>query len=315
MNSERGSKTERLATDPIFKQMITTFFQGWEVDIETEVEVARLPRKIDAVVRVPARVLREMHSLTPFWYFLIHNVIEFKGLADALTIHGYYQILSRCYQYLVEHKVFAPDTTLTIVSARIPRTILSQPEIGFQQIADGYYFSDHRGLPVYLIVINELPIEPVNHSLLLFSSSRGKSQKIIEEIVKSGQGELIQYAYLLHPDITEEVAMANRLRLPRRNMELIAQYLGRDLVPFINPEELFSQLTPTQRLQGLSLEDRIDDLSDADRQALLQLWADEEGLSPVQRLQGLSLEDRIDDLSDADRQALRQLLDDRENDT
>ena len=314
MNGERGSETGQSATDPIFKEVITTFFQGWKVDIQTEVEVARLPRKIDAVVRVPTRSLHAIRYLTPFWYFLIHNVVEFKGLADPLTIMGYYRILSRCYQYLPEHKLLATDITLTIICARTPRTFLSLPEIGFKQIAEGYYFSDHRGLNVYLIAINELPIVPVNYSLLLFASSKEKSQKIIEEIVKSDRGELVQYAFLLHPDITKEVAMANRFRLPRRNMELIAEYLGPDLVPFINPEDLFRKSTPAQRVQGLSLKDRIDGLSDEERQALRQLWADEEGLTSAQRLQGLSLEDRIDGLSDEERQALRQLLDEQESD-
>ena len=80
--------------------------------------------------------------------------------------------------------------------------------------------------------------------------------------MKSEWTEHVQFSYLLHPDITEEVAMANRFRLPRRNMELIAQYLGRDLVPFISPEDLVHDLTPAQRLEGLS---------DEDRQALRQL--------------------------------------------
>ena len=102
-----------------------------------------------------------------------------------------------------------------------------------------------------------------------------KSQKIIEEIVKSGQGEYVQYAYLLRPKITEEIAMPNRFRLPRRNMELIAQYLGRDLLPFISNEDRVRDLTPTQRLQGLTLEDRLDGLSDEERQALLKLRADQ----------------------------------------
>ena len=271
MNGERGSETGQSATDPIFKEVITTFSQGWKVDIQTEVEVARLPRKIDAVVRVPIRALHAIRYLTPFWYFLVYNVVEFKGPADALTIHGYQQILSRCYQYLAEHKLRTSELTLTLVSARTPRTVLSDPDIRFKQIAEGYYFYDKGTLEVYLIATNELPIKPENYLLLLFASSKEKNQKIIEDIVKSERGELIQYAFLLHPDITEEVAMANRFRLPRRNMELIAQYLGRDLVPFINPEDLFRESTPAQRLQGLTLEDRIDDLSDEERQALRQL--------------------------------------------
>ena len=315
MNSEHGSETSRSATDPIFKEVITTFFQGWEVDIQTEVEVARLPRKIDAVVRVPIRALHAICYLTPFWYFLIHNVVEFKGPADALTIHGYQQILSRCYQYLAEHKLRTSEITLTIVSARTPRTVLSAPDIRFKQIAEGYYFYDNGTLKVYLIATNELPIKPENYSLLLFASSKEKSQKIIEEIVKSERGEFIQYAFLLHPEITEEVAMANRFRLPRRNMELIAQYLGRDLVPFISSEDRLRDLPLEDRLRDLPLEDRLHDLSDEDRRALLQLLADQERLTPAQRLQGLTLEDIHDALSDEERRALRQLLDGQESAT
>ena len=124
--------------------------------------------------------------------------------------------------------------------------------------------------------------------------------------MNSERGEYVQYAFLLHPEITEEVAMANRFRLPRRNMELIAQYLGRDLVPFISSED---------RLRDLPLEDRLHDLSDEDRRALLQLLADQERLTPAQRLQGLTLEDIHDALSDEERRALRQLLDGQESAT
>jgi hypothetical protein len=271
MNNERGSETGKSAIDPVFKQVITTLFQGWEINIQTEFEVSKLPLRIDAIIRVPTLALHAIRYLTPFWYFLLHNVLEFKGPGDRLTIKGYNRILGRSRLYLSDHNVTTSELTVTIICAGTPRTVLSQPEIGFQQIAEGYYFYDNGTLEVYLIATNELPIKPENYSLLLFASSKEKSRKIIEEIVKDEWLEHIQYAFLLNPDITEEVTMANRFRLPRRNMELIAQYLGRDLVPFINPEDLFRESTPAQRLQGLTLEDRIDDLSDEERQALRQL--------------------------------------------
>ena len=82
--------------------------------------------------------------------------------------------------------------------------------------------------------------------------------------------------------------MAKRRDRIEENLKILAEGLGPRLVPYINPEDLFRESTPEQRLQGLDVE---------------------------QRLQGLSLEDRINGLSDEERQVLRQLLDDQDNDT
>jgi hypothetical protein len=92
--------------------------------------------------------------------------------------------------------------TVTIICAQTPRKVLSQPDFGFQKIAKGYYLCNALGLKIYLIAINELPIEPMYYSLLLFASSKRKSQEMIEEIVKSSLVEYIPYAYRIHPKLT-----------------------------------------------------------------------------------------------------------------
>ena len=170
-----------------------------------------------------------------------------------MTINGYNQFLGRSRLYLSAHNVTTSELTVTIICAGTPRTVLSQPEIGFQQIAEGYYFRDHRGLKVYLIAINELPIAPVNYSLLLFASSKVKSREIIEEFVEKHLEEYVDYTYLIHPPITKEIVnMAKkRYSLPRKNLEFIAQDIGPELAPFINPEDRVRDLTPELRLQGL----------------------------------------------------------------
>ena len=269
------------AIDPIFKQIITTLFQGWGINVQTEVEVGQLPLRIDVVIgieEVPA-VSHSLQDETPYGHFLNDNILEFKGEGDRLTIKGFHRILGRCHLYLSNYDGLDSEITVTIICAGTPRTVLSHPEIGFQQIAEGYYFCNVVGMKVYLIAINELPIVPANHSLLLFASSTAKRKEIIENIVKSTQGKYVEYALLLHPQITMEVTMANRLGISKENIELIAQYLGSDLI---------DALTPSQRLEGLSL---------------------------AQRLEGLSLEDIRDSLSDEERQTLRQLLDKQAGDT
>ena len=240
------------------------------IDIQTEVEVARLPLRVDVIIRIATQAaLRTIQSLTPFWFFLIHNILEFKGPGDALTIRGYNRILARARLYLSKPGVSESELTLTMICAQTPRKVLSHPKIGFEQMREGYYFSDHRGLNVYLIVINELPIVPVNYSLLLFASSKVKRREIIEEIMITESVKHIAYSYQIDPELTKEISeMADKYT---RNLEYIAETMGQDLLPFISIEDRLRDLTPAQRLEGLSLEDRIEDLSDEEREGLRQL--------------------------------------------
>ena len=287
MNNERDSQTGQSAIDPIFKHIITALFQGQGINIQTEVEVGLFSLRIDVVICIETpEALHALRDQTPYGHFLTDNVLEFKGPGDRLTIDGFYRIVTRSFQYFLEHDVSVSDMTGTIICTGTPRKVLSQSEIGFQKIAEGYYFCNALGLKLYLIAINELPIEPMYYSLLLFASSKARSQEIIEEIVRNERVEYIPYAYRLYPKLTEEILeMSDKYT---QNLEYIAQNMGQDLLPFISNEDRVRGLTLAQRLQGLDAK---------------------------QRLQGLSLEDRIRALSDEERRALRQLLADQESDT
>ena len=294
MNNRRDTGTGQSAIDPIFKQMMTSLFQGRGIDIQTEVEVSRLPLRIDVIIRVatPA-ALHAIQVVTPFWFFLIHNILEFKGPRDALTIWEYDRILARSRLYRSDHKVPFSELTVTIICAQTPRKVLSHPELGFERIRQGYYFSAHRGLNVYLIAINELLTVLVNYSLLLFASSKVRVQEVIKEIMITENVEQLAYAYQIHPELTKEISeMADKYT---RNLQYIAETMGQDLLPFISIEDRLRDLTPAQRLEGLDAAQRV------------------EGLDAAQRLEGLSLEDRIEDLSDEEREGLRQLLDGQKN--
>ena len=133
MNNRRDTETGESAIDPIFKQMMTALFQGPGIDIQTEVEVSRLPLRIDVIIRVTTQAaLHAIQSVTPFWFFLIHNILEFKGPGDALTIWEYDRILARARLYRSDHKVPFSELTVTMICAQTPRKVLSQPELGFE---------------------------------------------------------------------------------------------------------------------------------------------------------------------------------------
>lgn len=92
------SKPEPTQIDPIFKQVLVSMGRQLQFKLETEVEVSRLPRKIDAIIQLDMLADRErLQQQSPFIRLRQHNQIEFKGANDSLYRAGYYTIRGRMY--------------------------------------------------------------------------------------------------------------------------------------------------------------------------------------------------------------------------
>ena len=77
---------ERQEIDPVFKDVLTFNFRQLDVPIQTQVEVSRLPRTMDALVILKqSNELEKVRLETAFSYFRVHNQVEFKGKGDSLT--------------------------------------------------------------------------------------------------------------------------------------------------------------------------------------------------------------------------------------
>ena len=59
--------------------------------------------------------------------------------------------------------------------------------------------------------------------------------------------------------------MAKRRNQLEENLKILAQNMGSQLIPYMNPEDLFRESTPEQRLQGLDAEQRLQGLDAASR--------------------------------------------------
>ena len=154
------STTERHEIDPVFKEVMTVSFEQLELPIQTQVEVSRLPRTMDALVVLKQyNTLNKVRAETVFNYFCIHNQLELKGKEDALTLSGYRLILGRANLYLGENNLSAKEMTVTIICARKPRKILYHclDDVRWKKIGEGHYVSTDP-LPVHLFMCNELPI-------------------------------------------------------------------------------------------------------------------------------------------------------------
>lgn len=120
------TEEERQEIDPVFKQIVEDAFAAYKATCQTQYEVGRLPRTIDALVTIDDEAEQEkIRAETLFFYFLKHNQLEFKGHHDRLTKKGYHTIRGRM-EFLLREKAVSPfDTTVTIISAGRPRTVLT----------------------------------------------------------------------------------------------------------------------------------------------------------------------------------------------
>jgi hypothetical protein len=230
------------------------------------VEVSHLPRTMDAMIRLQnQQEIARVRSETPFTYFLLHNQIEFKGRRDPLTIEDWHRIWGRTHLYLGEQGLSPTEMTVTIVCSQKPVKVLyhSKDHVEFHRISPGYYVSDTKPL-VYIIAINELEIIERNYPLLVFASSERKFRQFLKQTFDERNFDYVPYAYAVRPEITkEELAMAGRhQRLSRRELQFIAQDIGAELITFLSPEE---------RLRGLSVTERIQDLNPNELKQLKQL--------------------------------------------
>ena len=183
-----AQSTERHEIDPIFKDVLMFSLGQLEIPVQTQVEVSRIPRTMDALVYLSQPDdIEKVRAETAFSYFRVYNQVEFKGKNDGLTRAGYHLILGRANLYLAEEDLSAKEMTVTIISARKPIKVLRhcQDDVRWETIEVGHYVSTDI-LPVHLIVINELPIEPKYYLLLLFAASKKKFRQFLERIVKEG---------------------------------------------------------------------------------------------------------------------------------
>ncbi len=271
-----NTTTEHNFLDPVFKEVLTANFGQLAIPIQTQVEVSRLPRTIDALLVLETAQQRErVQTQTAFNYFRRYNQIEFKGKADALTRDGYHLIRGRSHLYLAEQKLSAADMTVTIVSARQPRSVLNRcpSDVRWDSVGIGHYQSTDL-LPVNLFVCNELELVAKNYPLLLFASSKRKFYQFVEQLIGEDNLAYLSYAARVAPEITMEVfKMAKRENLYDKQLRRIIDVMGPDLLKKMTPQERFQGMTPGERLEGMTLQERL------------------EGMTLQERLAGLSSED------------------------
>ena len=304
MADTSNNDTQRYTSDSIFKRIMVLQFTKLGIPLQTQVEVSHLPRTIDAVIAPRHETYLEKVRLeTPFPYAGPHNLIEFKGKNDRLTIPDFRLILGRANLYMGENRIPVSDITITIVCAGTPRKALKhcQAEVEFESIGGGYYRSTDK-LPVHIIAINELEVTPKNYPLLMFATSKQKFKEFLRDAVDrndSDDNPVITFAYFLRSELIREINMPLKNRLSKEALDIIIEDIGDEVLSRFSVDEVLSRFSVDEVLSRFSVDE-----------VLSRFNVDEiaSRLSPEERLTGLSPEEIVSRLSPEERKQLQRLL-------
>src|SRR6266540_17972 len=250
----------------LFGLLLTDFFTGSPFVVELECDLSQQQQLLDVVI-VRRRRGRFTGILPDGLGDLAeHNLITFKSHREALDDWAIRELVGH---YVAYRKLVSPSPSdllpedrfrLYAVAARFPHNLSGQ--VPWQQTQTGVY--DCRwGLDVVRVVVaGELPRQPQNAPLHLFSAS--------PELVNFGRG-----AYQQRSQETSGVLgwLFTRLRGEGMVMPYTMEDFKRDYV-----KEFFPKLTPEERREVLQ------SLPPEEQEEVLR------ALPPEQRLAGLSEE-------------------------
>ncbi len=276
-------RSVRAAYDAHFKQNLNAQLgERLGIPIQAELAVSYLSLTIDigVILRNAADRANLLAEEPIFRYFRMHNLIEFKSQADALTESDYYRIQARACLYLADNRLSKQALTLTIVSARYPRALLSRPYYKgqWERVKPGHY-QITEVFPVHLLVCNELELVRENYLLLPFTASSAGFRAFVRRLVAEENERYFRYASQVHPRTSMEILqMGKRQNFYETEMQALADTFG---------SEILERIPPAERMKGLSAEERAD--------MLARLSPDErvKGLTPDERLAGLHLSPEV----------------------
>jgi hypothetical protein len=187
----------------VFKNKIKVHFEKFAI-VKTEVEILRLPRRMDLLVIEADTPIKEHVSL--FQYFKKFNIIEFKSEADELNLYGYLKMGYYLHAFLLrEEGAFPKNTTLTLVSTFKPKIPVDR--ISWMEIRKGLYLVKGLGIvDLHIVVIDELSrrnTEEYNW-LKTFVSKKNRKNVIIEAFIK-GSEEDREELLLLYKEEIEQI--------------------------------------------------------------------------------------------------------------
>lgn len=258
----------------LFGLLLTDFFSGSPFAVEVERDLSVQQQLLDVVIvrrgrgRFVGRLPDGLEGLRP------HNLLTFKSHHEALDGWAMKELTGADVAY---RKLVSPSPSellpedqfgLYAVAARFPQNLSGQ--VPWQKVQKGVYDCQWGTETIRVLVVGELPREPHNAPLHLFSAAPGlvefgssayrrrseQTSRLLEQLLERLRGEGFAVSFTME-DFNRQYIKEHFPQLPPEERE-----------------EVLKALPPEERLAGLPLEERLAGLSaEQIRQYLDQLTA------------------------------------------
>jgi hypothetical protein len=250
------------------------FFWGTAVTVETEKDLSEKQQLLDILITCPEGISVPHRLPDGFETLGRHNLVSFKSFQDALNGYAADELVGHfvnCRKQLsptMQNLLPLDQFRLFALSARHPQALAEW--VAMAEVQQGVYALRSFSIAIRVVVLNELPLQPHNAMLLLFSANEQHRQYAAEHY-RPHSPEVSTLLYRLINKYRQE-----GLPVPLLNFEELRRQTREALLEETPPEELLKHLTPEQILKHLSPEQLLQALTPEQRLGLAQLLKKEE---------------------------------------
>ena len=208
-----------------------------DLEFEPEHNLSKKPLSMDMLVikkRTKAVIKNEIGSI-----FRRHNIIEFKGEGDSLSIDDFYKGLgyASLYKSLAKNvnAIPAKEVTVTFIRAAYPRELfndLKKEGMSIDEKFPGIYYVEGNTLfPVQVVVTKTL--DPVKHAALRTLMSKADERDIrrfLEEAKDTGEsGDHQNIEAVLHVSAAANKSTYNRIKGDKDMSEVLRDLMKEEI--------------------------------------------------------------------------------------
>jgi hypothetical protein len=235
------------------------FFWGTTATVETEKDLSEKQQLLDILITLHEGTTLPRRLPDGFDNVGRYNLFSFKSFHEALNGIAADELVSHfinCRKQLsptMQNQLPLEQFRLFALSARSPQALAQRVEM--TAIQAGVYVIRSFSMDIRVVVLNELPLEPHNAMLLLFSANEQHRQYAAEHY-RPHSPEISTLLYHLINKYRQE-----GLPVPLLNLEEVRRQTREAVLQETPPEERLKGLTPEQRLQGLTPEQILQGLT------------------------------------------------------